>query len=303
MDAEKLANACERIFPLKDLTLSPSYSYDSLPLCLIDAVFSIGVKYTSTQNVVEHYCAYFKLNEFNMDREHTSNRHSISDFIKNIEAAGIEKSANEVFCNRQRTSSRNGILKAEAVLRIARIIQKDGVETFEDLWDHGLSEKAEAAIKQVPGQKSGLSLAYFYMLSGDDSLAKPDRHVLRFIAQHTGMTPNIQEAQKLLTDTVSVLSEKYPNLSVRLLDHSIWEYMTQDTPTGPLPPLTLPSSRCGIASVVGRMTIASSVPPMGSISRRCGFAICGMAAARSVSASMRAARRIPPSRQSSPIWQ
>ena len=229
MDAEKLANACERIFPLKDLTLSPSYSYDSLPLCLIDAVFSIGVKYTSTQNVVKHYCAYFKLNEFNMDREHTSNRHGISDFIKNIEAAGIEKSANEVFCNRQRTSSRNGILKAEAVLRIARIIQKDGVETFEDLRDHGLSEKAEAAIKQVPGQKSGLSLAYFYMLSGDDSLAKPDRHVLRFIAQHTGMTPNIQEAQKLLTDTVSVLSEKYPNLSVRLLDHSIWEYMTQDT--------------------------------------------------------------------------
>ena len=78
MDAERLANACERIFPLKDLTLSPSSSYDSLPLCLIDAVFSIGVKYTSTQNVVKHYCAYFKLNEFNMDREHTSNRPSIS---------------------------------------------------------------------------------------------------------------------------------------------------------------------------------------------------------------------------------
>ena len=40
---------------------------------------------------------------------------------------------------------------------------------------------------------------------------------------------------------------------------------------------------------------------MGSISPRCVSAICGMAAARSVSAFMLAALRIPPSRQPSPI--
>ena len=71
MDAERLASACERIFPLESLTLGPSYYYDSLPLCLIDAVFSIGVKYSSTQNVVKHYCSYYGLREYNTDRVNT----------------------------------------------------------------------------------------------------------------------------------------------------------------------------------------------------------------------------------------
>ena len=229
MDAERLASACERIFPLESLTLGPSYYYDSLPLCFIDAVFSIGVKYSSTQNVVKHYCSYYGLREYNTDRVNTRNRHCISDIVSNLESAGIEKSANEIFCNLQRTSTKNGILKAEAVLRIARIIRSDGVETFEDIHSRGLSRAAEAAIKQVPGQKSGLALSYFYMLAGDDTLAKPDRHVLRFITEHVGMNPSIQQAQALLTDTVNRLKVNYPQLSVRLLDYSIWAYMARGT--------------------------------------------------------------------------
>ena len=50
MYTNRLALACERLFDLNTLTLSESYYYASLPLCVIDAVFSIGVKYTGTQN-------------------------------------------------------------------------------------------------------------------------------------------------------------------------------------------------------------------------------------------------------------
>ena len=223
----ELADACEGLFPLETLSLSESYFYDSLPLCLIDAVFSIGVKYTSTQNVVRRYCAYFGLQEFNHDRSNTQNRHTIPELVANLENAGIEKCADEIFCNHQRTSSQNGILKAEAVLRIARILQRYGVETFEDLNLHGLSDDAEAEIRNVPGQKSGLALSYFYMLAGDDSLAKPDRHILRFINQYTGQTPTVQEAQKILKQTVQHLNKTYPQLTVRLLDYAIWEHMAQ----------------------------------------------------------------------------
>ena len=59
-----LAKACETLSDLENLRLSPGYYYDSLPLCVIDAVFSIGVRYTSTQKTVKNYCDYFGLTEF-----------------------------------------------------------------------------------------------------------------------------------------------------------------------------------------------------------------------------------------------
>ncbi len=33
-----------------------AYSYYSLPLCVIDAVFSIGVRYSSTEATVRRFC-------------------------------------------------------------------------------------------------------------------------------------------------------------------------------------------------------------------------------------------------------
>lgn len=226
MGVESLCQACEATLNLKNAELSPSYYYDSLPQCVIDAVFSIGAKYTSTTNVVKSYCAYYDLRVHNGGRDEKGDKHTISQLIDHITAIGMEKSADVIFQNHQRTSTRSGILKADAVLRFAMVLQKYGVETLADMSSKGLPLQAEAEIMRIPGQKSGLSLRYLYMLSGDDSQSKPDRHVMRFLKEHTGQDCSIQEAQDLLTEAVEILREKYPQMSVRLLDYSIWNYMS-----------------------------------------------------------------------------
>lgn len=226
MYIESLCQACEATLNLEDAALSPSYYYDSLPQCVIDAVFSIGVRYTSTTNVVKSYCAYYALRIHNECHDQKGDKHTISQLIDHITSTGVEKSADVIFHNHQRTSTRNGILKAEAVLRFARVLQKYGVETLADMSAKGLPLQAEVEIMRIPGQKSGLSLRYLYMLSGDDSQSKPDRHVLRFLKKHTGHDYSIQEAQDSLTEAVKILRGKYPQLSVRLLDYSIWNYMS-----------------------------------------------------------------------------
>lgn len=218
-----LAQVCDNLFDLTKARLSDAYYYSELPLCVIDAVFSIGVTYTSTQNTVLRYCDIFNLSPYNYRRATITPIHTISDFISNMEAAGIPESATTIFQNHQRTSSRNGILKAEAVYRFAKILQQNGIETFSDLNAVNDFSVICNCVKQIPGQKSGLSWQYFLMLSGDDSLAKPDRHVLRFIERHLGFRPSISEAQHLLTDTVKILSATYPNITVRLLDYTIWD--------------------------------------------------------------------------------
>ncbi|RGE65304.1 nucleoside triphosphate pyrophosphohydrolase [Anaerotruncus colihominis] len=225
MKVDFLCAACESTLNLASAALSPSYYYDSLPYCIIDAVFSIGVKYTSTQNVVKNYCTYYGLREYNTEQDGYGDNHTISQMIEHIESIGVEKSADIIFKNHQRTSTRNGILKAEAALRFAQILKKYGIETLNDITTKGLAAAAEQEILQIPGQRSGLSLRYFYMLSGDDSQAKPDRHVLRFLKEHTGHDYSTQQAKDVLKDTVELLKDKYPNLTVRLLDYSIWNYM------------------------------------------------------------------------------
>ena len=214
MKVDSLCAACESIFDLASASLSPSYYYDSLPYCIIDAVFSIGVKYTSTQNVVKSYCAYYGLREYNTEQDHNGDAHTVSQMIEHIESVGIEKSADIIFKNHQRTSS-----------RFAKILRKYGIETLADMAAKAIPFEAEQEILRIPGQQSGLSLRYFYMLSGDDSQAKPDRHVLRFLKEQMGNDYSIQQAQDVLRDTVELLRGKYPHLTVRLLDYSIWNYM------------------------------------------------------------------------------
>ena len=226
MYIESLCQACEATLNLENAELSSSYYYDSLPQCVIDAVFSIGVKYTSTTNVVKSYCAYYGLRVHNRDHDQKGDKHTISQLIDHITSTGVRKSADVIFQNHQRTSTRNGILKADAVLRFARVLQKYGVETLADMLSKGLPLQAEVEIMRIPGQKSGLSLRYLYMLSGDDSQSKPDLHVMRFLKEHTGQDYSIQQAQDLLAEAVEILREKYPQISVRLLDYSIWNYMS-----------------------------------------------------------------------------
>ena len=81
MYTKRLALACERLFDLNTLTLSESYYYASLPLCVIDAVFSIGVKYTSTQNAVRSYCRYFGLAEYQAEVKSNDAPHRISQMV------------------------------------------------------------------------------------------------------------------------------------------------------------------------------------------------------------------------------
>lgn len=227
METARLAECCERLFTLDTAKLSESYYYASLPLCVIDAVFSIGVKYACVQNTVQRYCQYFHLTEYDPERDLSENTHTISELIRNIKSIGIKQCADSIFQNRQRTSSRNGILKVDAVLRFATVLQRYGVETFANLRDNKLTSEAEHEIKSIPGQSSGLALQYFYMLSGEDRLSKPDRHVLKFLEQCTGYKHSATAAQELLSQAVELLKPKHPNLTVRLLDYTIWDYMSR----------------------------------------------------------------------------
>jgi hypothetical protein len=47
--SEQVAQYAERVLPLHSASLGDEYYYQSLPLCVIDAVYSTGVRYARAE--------------------------------------------------------------------------------------------------------------------------------------------------------------------------------------------------------------------------------------------------------------
>ena len=220
LEVENLANYCKSSLDLSNLQLPEEYGYSNLLLCIIDAIFSIGVTYTSTRNTVNRFSVYVH------DKHGPCIEMSISDLCKLHSEDTIESIAQTIYQNSQRTSSRNGILKAEAVWRVAQLLQSLGVESFTDIEKFIGKEAFENDFKQIPGQNSGVSLRYFYMLLGSETEIKPDRMIIRFISNALNRSVKMEECHALLLDTCAMLASEFPDLKPRTLDHFIWQFQS-----------------------------------------------------------------------------
>ena len=58
MYSKEIVNCCINKLDLGHTKLDIGHYYSSLPLCIVDAVFSIGIKYTATRNTVERFSKY-----------------------------------------------------------------------------------------------------------------------------------------------------------------------------------------------------------------------------------------------------
>ena len=227
MEISEIVECAKKVLPLSSAKLSEEYFYQSLPLCIIDAIFSIGVKYDSTREVVIRYCNHTSQRRIRTDIDFPpqSEQESISLFCARPEQSNLDSMAKCVYQNRQRTSTRSGILKAEAVLQFAKVLQTFGVEYFQDLSKVINDPKFGSDLREIPGQKSGISIQYFWMLAGSESFVKPDRMVIRFLENVLARKiKSVEEAAVLLQSASGHLSKDFQNMNARLLDHEVWKY-------------------------------------------------------------------------------
>jgi hypothetical protein len=194
--------------------------YDSVGLAIVDAIWSIGVRYQSVQNVIARYRAE------RLAGGHHAEADRPEEVRRFIEASGGPEGFALRMRNRQRTSSRNGILKAEAVLQEARILEHESVAVPADL--AGASEERlqhlRARWSAVPGQASGISWRAFCMLVGLADV-KPDRMIRRYVATALGRSGEtavgVEEARNLVMATAAHLG-----VSPRDLDYAIWSHQS-----------------------------------------------------------------------------
>lgn len=229
MYSHEISKCCIDKLDLNNAKLDIGHYYSSLPHCIIDAVFSIGIKYTTTRNAVERFSKHLKLDtfrKFGSDFPNTDKQFSINQFIDFYQKNDIEFITNNVYINKCRTSTTNGILKSEAVLEFAEVLQKYKINYFQDLAKVINNANFERDIKYIKGQGSGKSLSYFFMLAGDENLIKPDRMIERFVTECIGKKLSTNEIIQLFSNVIKTLKNDYPNLTLRELDHEIWKYQS-----------------------------------------------------------------------------
>jgi hypothetical protein len=218
-DVSAMLAAVRALLPDPETWESPG-GYDSVGLAVIDSVWSIGVRFQSVENVIARYRAERIATGADPEADRPS------DVRRFIESCGGPERFAARMGNRQRTSTTNGILKAEAVLHEARILEDEGVGVPADLIGAGPErlDHLQRRWSTVTGQASGVSWRALAMLVGLPEV-KPDRMIRRFAAtalgRRTASAVGVDEARDLVMATAARLG-----VSPRDLDYAIWAYQS-----------------------------------------------------------------------------
>lgn len=213
---QALITSCEQFRGAK----APSGYRDGLALCIVDSVQSTGVTYSSVERVVDRYRAYRR-----RGRSGDPNSDGVPELLATFEELGGPDGWASQIGNRNRTSTRNGVLKAEAIRDAAQTLAAEGIKTTAALRDAAGDEdrlaRVGAAWRAVTGQISGITWHYAQMLAGIQGV-KPDRMICRFVADSLRL-PRKDVATEFAGVIVTAAATEMGMLPTDL-DHAIWQW-------------------------------------------------------------------------------
>jgi hypothetical protein len=195
---------------------------DSLAMCVLDSIWSVGINYD--RHVVPVLKRYVEARGV----EGLSACRDGADDLAQVLAVTTADDFATLVGSRHRTSTRNGILKAEAVQRAVQVLFDAGLVSAADARaaDEAALDRARAEWLRIPGQRSGITWRYMLMLAGLEDV-KPDRMIVRFVSRALDRPRpvGVEEARVLVVAAAEELG-----VSQRTLDHTIWNYQRSSPP-------------------------------------------------------------------------
>lgn len=188
----------------------------SLALCVMDAIWSLGVRYRTVENVLERYLRARGYTGLDASESCQDGPRDFLEWYRGVGGVQDPERAAEALSNWNRTSTINGVLKVEAVARASELLIKMDIHSTE-----GLRAKADLVgprwRSEIPGQGSGISWRYVLMLAGEPGV-KPDRMVKRFM-NRMNCDPALAP-EEFVTAIQTAFGEPAPSLT--MIDHRIW---------------------------------------------------------------------------------
>lgn len=198
--------------------------YSSVALCALDAVFSIRARYYAVVSpLVDRACSLLNIPRFYMCANRMPSEEgqiTVSDFKSKLNCTDPNELA-ELLNNRQRTSTKSGILKADAFIRYLDVFTDLKVNTYQDV--NRKVDEINPRLRQIPGQN--VSVDYFFMLAGNTDDVKVDKRINSFVYDAIGRNVPPEQVKDLFRSAVQYYRKGcYPYLTVRMLDHTVWSW-------------------------------------------------------------------------------
>ncbi|EHI14856.1 hypothetical protein [Mycolicibacterium thermoresistibile] len=213
-----LTDACIRELGDPDRWFTPTGYPQSLALCIIDAIYSTGARYSTVENIVRRYREYRAAQDGGADTDGTD---ELSATIR--ELGGPRPWATRIGNLRPTSTSPGAPLKAEAVARCAESLTALGIRSTADLRAAAQSAESFDSAKQawcvIPGQRSGVTWNYALILAQVPAV-KADRMVVNFVARALDRPP-AKVAPAHAAALVRAVSDNQRWNTIRL-DHAIW---------------------------------------------------------------------------------
>jgi hypothetical protein len=215
--ATAVAAACRALPGWPNLTAPTGYP-DGLALCIVDSIWSMGVRYGAVENVLREYRTWLDPRQRSL-----ADRRSATELVTDIETAGGPAAFADLVKNHGRTSTRNGVLKSEAVYEAAIALSRLGVTTTSRLREVFAEPEVEEAWRRVHGQRSGISWHYLRILAGIEDI-KADRMICRFVATASGQSAVAPAAAyRAMHDAYDIPRAENPALTLRAIDNAAWQ--------------------------------------------------------------------------------
>jgi len=199
--------------------------WTSLSFCIVDAVWSIGANYDNVVVLLvrKKFAANFGVTEPTVPASQPVPQDPLP--LSGLNDLTADSLTN--LMNRQRTSTRSGILKAEAVLQHVAVFRDHNVETMQKalalLLEPERFDKIDEALRRIPGEGSyGIRRNYLWMTIGQDDLIKPDRMVLRWLERHDFKTDPAGARDIVAALVPSVSARLNRKVTAWEIDHALW---------------------------------------------------------------------------------
>lgn len=164
----------------QDLNYTKTSHYESLVLCVIDSIFSIQAKYKRVViPIIERFCEFVKMPSLNSE-------FTPKQYLDKFSSFSYDDMAKTVFKNKQRTSSKSGILKSEATFKAIKLLNSFNIQSRVDLFNSPNLDLLKEEWLKIKGQSSGITWRYFLMLAGKNDEFKDDTWIYRFFIDILG---------------------------------------------------------------------------------------------------------------------
>jgi hypothetical protein len=166
---DEFENGADRTGRIPEPVQSPLERWTSLSACVLDAVWSVGAHHDRVVvPLVHRVLEPAATGPLTSEAAPTVDPHPLPRLLTRFpDDEALQQAAQ----NRQRTSTRNGVTRADAALRFARTLVSHGVLGVEDLprlvVDPESWSRVDRALSRIPGEgQQGARRTYFWTLCG-----------------------------------------------------------------------------------------------------------------------------------------